>query len=683
MNSTDHRQRLQWVAHKRARLQTSQQRQLLSLQGSQQWCDDWLAALLSQEPQALVCSNRALGTNSIPFAAAETMLGSETNLLVVDLFDGLNPDVICIVSGMVKAGGMLVLLSPPTQHWGNIEDRYGVWQDAGAIRSQQFIDYFFDQLGAAPDAGLILRENQAYPELWELPISTCSPIVSGKTLEQTEVLSQVEGWLGTQGQKFLLLCAHRGRGKSACLGLIVREHLLPGGYNVIVTAYAKRSASVLLEYAGEVQFVAPDQLIRTRQAATVLVIDEAAMLPYPMLLRLCQLYPKVLMATTTGGYEGTGQGFLLRFIARLPQQQLLRLSLAAPVRWGLQDRLESWLDQTLLLDPVIPAEATVAVEDCRFRIVQAIDCNQDVALMRRIYGLLVSAHYRTRPSDLRMLMENPDLSLVLAETDDALAGVALVNAEGGFDAGLCEQVFLGNRRPRGHLLAQMITAQAGVKSFAGYRGLRIQRIAVPAGSRRQGIGRQLLQAAMHYGAREGVDYVGACYAFEAETAAFWQTCGFQLAHIGFAQGKSSGNHSVAVLSVLNPALAPTISQLQQRLQRNLPLWFCQFLNQMDAVGVAALLRYSTFDAELTELELGELRAFTQGHKGFEMCFATLQRFVMQAVSRLPAETGLPEWMVARVIQNRDWEDADPAQDYAGRRQMQQQLRQLIADLKIS
>ena len=58
----------------------------------------------------------------------------------------------------------------------------------------------------------------------------------------------------------------------------------------------------------DINFIAPDRLIAEQQAADILIIDEAAMLPYPMLQQLCRQYRKIIMATTTGGYEGTGQG---------------------------------------------------------------------------------------------------------------------------------------------------------------------------------------------------------------------------------------------------------------------------------------------------------------------------------------------------------------------------------------
>ena len=320
------------------------------------------------------------------------------------------------------------------------------------------------------------------------------------------------------------------------------------------------------------------------------------MLPYPMLQQLCRQYPKVIMATTTGGYEGTGQGFLLRFIARLPKHQLRRFKLTAPVRWAAGDCLEAWLDSSMFLKPSptpalvdTPANASIS-----FRMVDRVSLVQDLVLLEKVYRLMASAHYRTRPSDLRMLMENPDLFIFLAESNADLAGLVLLNREGGLSQALCEQVYLGKRRPKGHLLAQMITAQAGDKTFAGFRGIRVQRIAVLENWRRAGVGGALIDAAIDWSREHQFDYIGASFAFDSETAAFWKSCQFSLVHVGFAAGKSSGNHSVAVLRGLNSLVDDSIMRLQARIQKQLPVWLCQFLQQMDTVSVVALLRYCQF-----------------------------------------------------------------------------------------
>jgi len=237
------------------------------------------------------------------------------------------------------------------------------------------------------------------------------------------------------------------------------------------------------------------------------------------------------------------------------------------------------------------------------------------------------------------------------------------------------------RRPKGHLLAQMITAQAGDQYFANYKGLRVQRIAVLESWRRTGVGRQLIETATQHARTLGLDYIGASFAFDYESAAFWDCCQFSLVHIGFALGKSSGNHSVAVLRSLNQALDSHVVQLQDRVQTYLPVWLCQFLQQMDAKNVVAILNYCRYKSTMSEMDLSEVQAFANGYKGFELCFGSLQRYVMQKIAGLPDDVDIHPWLIEKVVQNRDWSQLDRYGAVAGRKQAQQILRDLVKSLR--
>jgi tRNA(Met) cytidine acetyltransferase len=678
-----------WLRQLSDQLLSTHQRLVLSIQGNRDWCEQLFLAVKLVHTDILVISDRGLGDKSVAFSRVETLLGSESPAVVVDLFDGLNPDVLCIASGLVRCGGLVILLSPEPKNWSTITDRYGVWQDEVIPQNPVFVEYLFDSLNHESCGGITLVQGQNLPPFPKLPRAKPTPLTSGKSAEQSSVLAEIDEWLADEKQSIALITADRGRGKSTCLGYILSDIKLNRRMSVLVTAPSRQCAAILMLRAGlelksefEVDFVAPDRLIVDREPADVLIIDEAAMLPYPMLQQLCRQYPKVVMATTTGGYEGTGQGFQLRFVERLPKEQLRRLRLSLPVRWASGDSLETWLQSTLLLKPEI---SLIPMDDdgrksCNFRVVEPGELSGDSSLLRKIYSLMTSAHYRTRPSDMRFLMENPHLFFVLAEVEKNLIGVAILNQEGGLDKALCEQVHLGLRRPKGHLLAQMITAQAGDKYFASYRGLRVQRIAVLEPWRRTGIGRQLVETAAQHAEIRGFNYVGASFALDSETASFWGSCQFSLVHIGFGLGKSSGNHSVAVLRSLNQALDSHIVQLQQRIQNYLPVWLCQFLQTMDAASVDAVLKFSRFTSTMSKMDLAEVRAFACGHKGFELSFGSLQRFVMQKIADLPVDAEIHPWLIEKAVQNLDWRRLDRYSAVAGRKQAQHKLRGLVKSL---
>ena len=668
----------QWFAELFAQLRDCQQRRLLSCQGSEQWCALITQAFQPQTEPLIILSNQTTFENAVPFAKSETLLGKETSVVIVDLFQGLNADVFCIAAGLVRAGGLLVLLSPESEHWQLISDEYAIWQNHLVSPKMRFIDYVFEKINADTNTCIQLRQGHDLPAILPMPQALMTTLVDDKTRNQAQVLKDIDTWLLNPRQRIALITAHRGRGKSTCLGFIVRQLVEENDLSVCVTAYSRQSAAMLLARFETARFVSPDQLIEQRQSADVLVIDEAAMLPYAMLEQLCKQFERVVMATTTGGYEGTGQGFMLRFIARLPENELCSLQLHEPVRWGNNDCLENWLNETFILSSSAKPALT-QLSSCAYRV---FDRKQDKQRLIEIYRLMVSAHYRTRPSDLRALMENPDLIPIVAEYQGQLPGVALLNKEGGFDEALTQQVFLGQRRPKGHLLAQMLTAQAGIADFASYKGLRIQRIAVAEAQRRQGIGRGLIELIETVAIENEYDYVGASFAFDSESAGFWQSCGFRLAHLGYGQGKSSGNHSVAVVKVLNSALEVKVAQLEEKLRNSLPLWLCHFLQNMTVDNVVSLLRFSGFTSELCNIEKDEIKAFTKGHKGFELCFVSLQRAVMQAIAQSSATQTIHPRLVEKIVQNRDWNNLSTNPDCRGRKSIQHELRRLVEELLV-
>ncbi|RUA21910.1 GNAT family N-acetyltransferase [Billgrantia gudaonensis] len=88
----------------------------------------------------------------------------------------------------------------------------------------------------------------------------------------------------------------------------------------------------------------------------------------------------------------------------------------------------------------------------------------DEPRLREVFGPLVQAHYRTAPDDPRRLLDAPALHLATLNAGKSPQAVAVYADEGGFDAELAERVACGERRPRGHLLAQSLAAHAGSRA---------------------------------------------------------------------------------------------------------------------------------------------------------------------------------------------------------------------------
>ena len=661
-----------WMTALLDQLLRSKQRQLAALLGPRSWCDAQFEKLFAADDSMLVLSNRKLVEAAVSFGTADSCLGRESRLVVLDLFEGFNPDVLCIAAGLVQSGGVLMTLSPPVEDWDMRTDRYACWQDQSRSQRARFAEYFFSALGADAETGMLLTPGYETGPISPLPVLTPTPIEQGMTAEQGHCLQRIEQWLATGQAGIALINADRGRGKSTCLGLLLK-HLQPG-LRILVTANSRQTTAQLLRLVADAEFVAPDRLLLSCPAADLVIIDEAAMLPQSILRQLCRLYPRLVMATTSGGYEGTGRGFMLRFVAQMEASGLMQLDLEMPVRWCQGDRLEAWLNRTLMLnsDPSIGNRLKEPLASCELQLLENPGDSAHLPLLKQVYRLMNAAHYRSRPSDLRMLMENPDLVLIVACSAEQVIGAVLLNIEGGLDEALCEEIFLGRRRPRGHLLAQMLTAQAGIRNFAKYRGIRVQRIAVAEACRRQGLGTRLLERARVFGQQNSFAYLGASFALDPTSAGFWQQAQFSLVHVSYGRGKSSGEHSIAVLHPLKPAVDADVQLMQQRIQQQLPIWMTQFLQTMDAAQVVALLRFAGFDAELNELEQREIDAFARGNKGFELCFVSLQKYVMHCIARSCDDPGT--LLIEKAIQNRNWGLLERESGAEGRKQLQRRLR---------
>ncbi len=608
------------------RLESSGQRLIVPLSAERAtglyWAED-----LRQRGELLVLSDRDDLAGAQPLDQAANLLGREADHVLFDAFDRFPVDALCIAAGLVRSGGALLVLLPPEGL--PPQDPDGRWQDQQG--EPRFIRYLFDAL-------------QARQALWR----PGEPVPLLPRVEQTTFFGDLTDdqewafdWLLRDwpevGPERVLVAADRGRGKSLLLGRFAARLETP----VVVTAASRRQAGMLLEQLPPERrhFVAPDELIRRGERIGLLLVDEAAMLPYGLLEDCLNLADRALLATTLNGYEGTGQGFRLRFL-RDQGERMRQLTLEQPVRWGKGDLLEAGLNQALLLHS---DELPEVDEDAETRI-EAVTGQQlleDGARLHQAHELMLAAHYRYRPSDLRQWLEDPNQRLYLALRGDTVAGLLQINAEGGLGEETAEAVFRGERRPQGHLLAQMLTAQAGWRGFARHRGWRVQRIAVRDDLRRQGIGRALIEQAMADAREQGMDWFGSSFALDAAVTPFWRALGFPAVHLGRGRGKSSGRQAVAVLRSLDAQLEQPLAALGQRLVRNLPLnllGYGKTLRVEDVDGLIRLLPEAGLSPDPLQMEV--LDAVIDGRFGLELARADLAPWLIAALAadrELPGE----------------------------------------------
>ena len=511
-------------------------RQCQVIEGEQGACFRQVRALLAQTDE-LTCvwvSSHPDISKAIPAKKVHTLLGQAFDCVVFDAHSGLDVNAFAAVLGTLRGGGMLYLLTPPLSDWSHFADpdyrRFTPYLYSSEHIKGRFLQRFI----------ALLRDYQTQP----LPMQTS---INTALVEQAMVVETL-----VSATQPVILTADRGRGKSAALGMAASQ-LLAQGLTVLLTAPAKATVVSVMQHAPLApRFIAPDELLQTLPPAAVLLVDEAAAIPLPLLMQMLVHYPRCVFATTIHGYEGSGRGFALRFQQWLKQQypHRLTLRLTQPMRWAVNDPLEAFVNRVLLLDtePVQPQCLEGAVS---YHHIQRDNLVHNEALLRQIFGLLVAAHYQTRPSDLRQLLDAPALSVHVLRQGKQVVAVALLSREGGLDATLTAAIHAGTRRPHGHLVPQTLTFHAQMAGAAELVCERVMRIAVHPACQSQGFGSQLLEHLLGFASQNTADYLSVSYAYTPALQRFWDKAGLVVARVGLRKDTASGSHSVVQIKPLS------------------------------------------------------------------------------------------------------------------------------------
>ncbi|WP_314885255.1 GNAT family N-acetyltransferase [Aggregatibacter segnis] len=508
-----------------------------------------------------------------PFSKTKNLLGSEFLAIIYDARQGIHLDALAIAAGTLQDGGQLLLL---LNHWADLANQPDCdslrWSgEKYAINTPHFIAFLQEKIAKY---GFPIYQNTPLnlaPQMSQKDRSThCQP-----TLEQARLLQQ----MAEAEDAILIITAKRGRGKSALAGLFAKQQVAQN-QPVILTAPNKSAVNIFNAFArAEITFMSPDELSQNLSDAPQqfanhwLFVDEVAIIPLDILFRLTNAFKRVVLTTTIHSYEGTGRGFLLKFMAKT-DRTLRHFELFTPLRWQTDDKLEAFIDDLLLCDcedrlPQPPCDRVLA-EQIQISYCERIPHDQ----IESVYGLLTLAHYRTSPLDLRRLLDAPQQQFYLAQAQDALLGCVWAVPEGGIeDNMLIHQIRRGERRPRGNLVAQMLCFQAGVEEACALRSLRISRIAVQPNWQQQGLGQRLIakMKQQQMKQQDAVDFLSVSFGYTPELLAFWQKCGFVLVHFSESKEASSGCYSVVALCPLSEEGRVFVQRAEKQFQRNLPL----------------------------------------------------------------------------------------------------------------
>eukprot|EP00455_Lapot_gusevi_P052205 TRINITY_DN7925_c0_g3_i3.p1 TRINITY_DN7925_c0_g3~~TRINITY_DN7925_c0_g3_i3.p1 ORF type:complete len:1056 (+),score=346.16 TRINITY_DN7925_c0_g3_i3:76-3243(+) len=387
-----------------------------------------------------------------------------------------------------------------------------------------------------------------------------------KTLDQAKaVLTFVDAIAEKTLRNTVTMTAARGRGKSAALGLAIAAAVAYGYANIFVTAPSPENLNTLFQmvFAGfdaleykehadyeivqslnpelnkavvrvnitrshrqTIQYISPEDANRLAQAE-LLVIDEAAAIPLPLVKKLMGPY-LVFMSSTVNGYEGTGRSLSLKLIKELRQasvsgpnqanqgqggRALREIELKEPIRYGEGDGIEKWLTQLLCLDCVGETHritsATPHPSQC-----ELYHVNRDTLFsfhkasemfLQRMMSLYVSSHYKNTPNDLQLLSDAPAHHLFVllgplredVVVPDILC-VIQVCLEGEISK---ESVMAGlarGERAAGDLIPWTMTSQFQDSDFPSLSGARVVRIATHPDLNRMGYASRALSILSAY-----------------------------------------------------------------------------------------------------------------------------------------------------------------------------------------
>lgn len=396
-------------------------------------------------------------------------------------------------------------------------------------------------------------------ELKELSDSLTETLPAGPLVAKCRTMDQARAvvtFLDAATEKTLrstvALTASRGRGKSASLGLAIAGALGLGYSNIFVSAPSPENLKTLFEFIFKgldalgyrehldyslvessnaewgksvvrvnvfkdhrqtVQYIRPQDYQKLGQAE-LLIIDEAAAIPLPIVKKMLGPY-LTFLCSTVNGYEGTGRSLSLKLIQQLREQgskaptpgtaatesdgagagrTFREVKLTEPIRYAPGDRVERWLHELLCLD------ATEHVPKPPTRLPHPDECelyyvNRDTlfsyhkaseAFLQRMMSLYVSSHYKNTPNDLILMSDAPahHMFALLGPVDETqnvlpdILCVVQVALEGAISRKSAMASLAQGQLPQGDLIPWTVGQQFQDTEFPGLSGARVVRIAV-------------------------------------------------------------------------------------------------------------------------------------------------------------------------------------------------------------
>jgi len=697
INTVDNDLYITWLNKLQDAIKKHQQRAVVVLCGDSDWVQQQAHTAVNKWATESVLWVSPDIKYALSPKQARTQLGEEVNVLVFDAYKNFDPDAFGAVSGTLCGGGLLLLLIPPINKWPElIHSRF--LQRALPLMKNSSSVYFLKQNKPLPELiGVIgSKENSIEKEKCEEPF---------RSFEQQQVVNAIEKNALEKKPAPIVVSSDRGRGKSSALGLAAGQLLRQGVKKIIVTAprlsisdpvfkHAQKNLPDEIYSKGQLSyqtsklcFMAPDALLNEQPEADLLLVDEAAAIPLPMLERLLHIYPHVVFSSTIHGYEGTGRGFALKFNKVLDSfnSQWQHLTMETPIRWEVNDPVERWVDKLLCMDSElaeVPAIDNISLEQCQIKKLDRDELVNNEQQLSSLFSLLVYAHYRTQPSDLKYLLDEADVRIYTLQYQQQIIAAVLINEEGGFDKNLSSDIYKGTRRPSGHLLAQTLTFHAGCEQAATLKYSRVMRIAVHPQWQGYGLGSYLLNNVVKQEQQQGVDAIGTSFGSTVELLHFWQRADFELVRMGFTRDHASGTHSAVMLKPYTTDGQLIFNKVRQRFQQNLENWLAEPLSDLPESMLGLLKNEQRAkDMALSEVDWQDIHSFISSYRGYQACIGAIKQFVELHHDLLLELNSVEQKLVtARIQKGLPWVETVKASGVSGKNEALQLLRVAIGKM---
>lgn len=650
---------------------------------------------------------------NVPLQRFRDKLGSESDY-VVFADSKLSIDALAALSGTLVAGGVFFL----------------VVSDDSYLSSSLFFKRFFKLVNRMSAHVVLEQQKLVLPVLDDTKSVTQKLAINNEiysygcvTKEQVSAVESIIKVATGKRKRPLVLTADRGRGKSSALALATTELLKSAKkdnpLHIVVTAADFNSLQVFIRQVqinfptaswqnnrfvsdtGTVELIAVDQLLKQQPKASLVLVDEAAAIPVYLLEKLLENHHRMVFASTVHGYEGAGRGFTLKFQKRLnlacPKWR--RLHLHQPIRYRAKDPLEQLIfDACLLnaelddLDYAQSSSASLSMPEMfglEFQCYSADLLSKNESLLAQVVSVLVTAHYQTKPSDIKMLLDNPHVQLLclLSKVNhkQQVVAVAMLINEGRSPI---EQVSTADiiavknakRRLSNHFTPQSLLTQNGVEQAFDFHYLRVMRIAVHVQLQQQGIGRYFLTKISEYAESQNADFISSSFGATKPLLSFWLQQGYHLARLGFTKDKASGEYSSLVLKAVSSEAAEQVNTINNEFYRSFDYLLTDNYQSLAAELIALILHYcpSASLVQLTEQDIDNVSAFVKGHRQYACCVFSLHLWLKQHLISAD-HTAQAELVVLieRIMQKHSITEVCHQHGFTGKKQLEQFLQSKI------